>query len=42
MAGPCSAIGSEFDCRSKGRELDPNTFVEIDHEIYLWSISSLR
>ena len=33
MAGPCSAIGSEFD---------PNTFVEIDHEIYLWSISSLR
>ena len=36
---PCSTVGSESDCRSKGRYFDPypikyfHTFVEIDHEI---------
>ena len=37
MMGPCSAVGSESNCRSKGCEFYPSpvpfTFVEIDHEI---------
>ena len=33
---PHSAVGNESECRSRGREFDPDkvhTFVEIDHEI---------
>ena len=46
-----SAVGNvsgnrcESDCRSRGCKLDPgpaHTFVEIDHEIFLRSFSSLR
>ena len=34
--GPCSPVGGESDCRSKGCEFDPAqsiTFMKIDHEI---------
>ena len=36
IPGPGSAVGSECDFRSRGRELDPRSvpyFREIDHEI---------
>ena len=36
IIGPRRAIGSEFVCRSRDRELDPgpsDTVMEIDHEI---------